>query len=345
MCSGGSRAWSTSRNRSHVTFIQSSIIDESVFQVASPETESLISKLHYRVTSIIFLLCCVLVTCVEYIGNGVNIACIQDGHPDYWAIPQHVMNTYCFIMGTFTLPRHFAGETGKDLIHPGVGEYNKERDEVTYKAYYQWVPFVLFLQACVFYVPHALFKVFEGGKVAGIISGLHQKAAELDDEQRGGAHTRLARYFVKCINTHNIWATKMMFCELLTFFNVLLNIMFIDVFLGGEFSNYGLKVISFVEDDPQNRFDPMSRVFPRMTKCVYQKFGPSGSIQTHDALCMLPINTINEKIFVFIWFWLIFLIMLTGLGIIYHLVLVLSPSTLSQMIKRRLRHKVGNQIL
>ena len=51
----------------------------------------------------------------------------QDGHPDYWAIPQHIMNTYCFIMGTFTLPRHFAGERGTDLIHPGVGEYNKAR--------------------------------------------------------------------------------------------------------------------------------------------------------------------------------------------------------------------------
>ena len=49
-------------------------------------------------------------------------------------------------------------------------------------------------------------------------------------------------------------------------------------FLGGEFSSYGVNVISFVEDDPQNRADPMSRVFPRMTKCVYQKYGPSGQL-------------------------------------------------------------------
>ena len=92
----------------------------------------MISKLHYRVTSIIFLVCCILVTAVEYIGNGINIACVQEGkadtstlaeiitkllllpgHPDLWPIPQHVMNTYCFIMGTFTLPRHFAGEKGE----------------------------------------------------------------------------------------------------------------------------------------------------------------------------------------------------------------------------------------
>ena len=82
-------------------------------QVANPEIESVISKLHYRVTSLIFLVSCLLVTAVEYIGNGINIACVQDGHPDLWAIPQHVMNTYCFIMGTFTLPRHFRGETGE----------------------------------------------------------------------------------------------------------------------------------------------------------------------------------------------------------------------------------------
>jgi len=306
-----------------------------------PETESSISKLHYRVTAIVFLVCCVLVTSVEYVGNGTTIACLQDGHPDYWPIPAHVMNTYCFIMGTFTLPKHFAGEIGKDVIHPGVGEYNKERDEMQYKAYYQWVPFVLFLQACLFYVPHALFKVAEGGKVGGIISGLHQTEAEVHDDERGGRHKILAKYFMKCVNTHNLWALKMLICELLTLVNVIGNIYFIDTFLGGEFSSYGLQVASFVEDDPQNRIDPMSRVFPRMTKCLYQKYGPSGSIQTHDALCMLPINVINEKIYVFIWFWLIFLAVVTTLSVLYHLILILSPSTLSHMIKRRLRHKDG----
>ena len=36
---------------------------------------------------------------------------------------------------------------------------------MTYKAYYQWVPFVLMLQACLFYAPHVLHKSWEGGKV------------------------------------------------------------------------------------------------------------------------------------------------------------------------------------
>ena len=83
------------------------------------------------------------------------------------------MNTYCFIMSTFTLPNNF-----KHIIHPGVGTYQNDNDpvrmfhlmgfillQVEYKSYYQWVPFVLFFQACLFYAPHVLFKLAEEGKV------------------------------------------------------------------------------------------------------------------------------------------------------------------------------------
>ena len=72
----------------------------------------------------------------------------------------------------------------------------------------------------------------------------------------------------------------MVFCELLFFLNVVGNIFLMDLFLGGEFSTYGLEVANFVgEVDPQNRIDPMSRVFPRMTKCTFQRFGVSGTIE------------------------------------------------------------------
>ena len=90
----------------------------------------------------------------------------------------------------------------------------------------------------------------------------------------------LANYFVKHLNTHNYWAFRMVICELLFFLNVVGNIFLMDLFLGGEFSTYGLEVATFVgEVDPQNRVDPMSRVFPRMTKCIFQKFGFSGTIE------------------------------------------------------------------
>lgn len=54
----------------------------------------------------------------------------------------------------------------------GVGTYNSDTDEIVEKAYYQWVPFVLFLQGLLFYAPHMLFKVWEGGKLKNIIAGI-----------------------------------------------------------------------------------------------------------------------------------------------------------------------------
>ena len=213
----------------------------------NPQTEGFVSKLHYRLTALIFLVCCILVTSAEFVGNGVTISCIQDGHPEYWAIPYHVMNTYCFIMGTFTLPKYFSGEVGKHVIHPGVGEYNEDRDEVEYKSYYQWVPFVLFLQACVFYVPHVLFKIAEGGKVSGIISGLHQTEAVIHDQMRVERFYVVAKYFVKTINTHNVWAFRMLICEVLAFINVVCNIYFIDIFLEESSCNMELKLPLFLE--------------------------------------------------------------------------------------------------
>ena len=62
----------------------------------------------------------------------------------------------------------------------------------------------------------------------------------------------------------------------------------------GEFRTYGIEVASMMEEDPENRIDPMSRIFPRVTKCIFTKFGPGGGIIRRDALCVLPVNIINE---------------------------------------------------
>jgi hypothetical protein len=49
-----------------------------------------------------------------------------------------------------------------------------------------------------------------------------------------------------------------------------------------------------------------------MTKCTFHKFGPTGTIQKFDGLCILPVNIINEKIYFFLWFWFIFLAITTA---------------------------------
>ncbi len=133
-----------------------------------------------------------------------------------------------------------------------------------------------------------------------------------------------------------------------------------DSFLGGEFSKYGVQAASFLESQvskqiciptqlsnstrnlnlflqPFERIDPMSRVFPRVTKCTFRKFGPSGTIQRHDAQCVLPINIINEKIYVFLWFWFCLLSALTILNMLWSLGIVFADRARSTIIKRKLK--------
>lgn len=76
----------------------------------------------------------------------------------------------------------------------------------------------------------------------------------------------------------------------------------------------------------QNQVDPMTYIFPRITKCTYHDFGSSGDIQKHDALCLLPLNIINEKIYIALWFWFLVLAILTILVIIYRLFAIVSEN-------------------
>ena len=166
-----------------------------------------------------------------------------------------------------------------------------------------------------------------------IIAGLNQLI--LDKKDRSDKERILAEYFVAALHTHTFWAMKMLLIDFLNLINVVGNIYLVDAFLGGEFSTYGVKVLNFLEADPENRIDPMAMIFPRVTKCSFYKYGPSGTIQTHDSICVLPINIINEKIYVFLWFWLIILSFISIIGLISHVFSMLVPSITKMNLSSR----------
>lgn len=90
-----------------------------------------------------------------------------------------------------------------------------------------------------------------------------------------------------------------------------------DKFFDGDFLKYGLEVMNLSDMPQEKRYDPMVYVFPRVTKCIFHKYGASGSIQKHDAMCILPLNIVNEKTYIFIWFWYIILSVMLIALIIY----------------------------
>lgn len=238
------------------------------------------------------------------------------------------------MISTYTIPSAFWKRIGFDVAHPGV---DKTQDplERRYHKYYQWVCFCLFFQAILFYIPRWLWKNWEAGKVSALRMDLN--LGIISDVEKKLKKKLLIDYLYSNLKHHNFWAYRYFFCEFLALLNVSGQMFLLDRFFDGTFFTYGIEVMSFADRDQEDRIDPMIYVFPRMTKCTFHKFGTSGNIEKHDALCILPLNIVNEKIYIFIWFWLLFLGFLSSLVIVYRIVIVFSPYIRAFVLRLRYR--------
>lgn len=261
--------------------------------------DSFVFQLHYKFTVAILIGASLLVTSRQYFGDPIDCISRDD-------IPPNLLDTYCWIHATFSVVDAWNKTVGIEVPYPGVATYSPGEKRVYHK-YYQWVCFVLFFQAISFYIPRYIWKIFEGNRLRSILMNLDCPILPDAPKRR----EILVQYFRRNLGSHKIYYLSYVVCEALTFLNVLIQMYLMDTFLSGEFSTYGLSVLQFSNWDQSVRFDPMIKVFPRLTKCTFHRYGSSGDIQRHDAMCILPINIINEKIFIFLWFWFYFLGILT----------------------------------
>ena len=58
----------------------------------------------------------------------------------------------------------------------------------------------------------------------------------------------------------------------------------------------------------QDLNDPMCEVFPKQAGCYYTRYGLGGGRDSRHGMCVLCLNMINDKVFVLIWFWHLFMI-------------------------------------
>ena len=233
--------------------------------------------------------------------------------------------------------------------------------------------YFLFLQAILFYIPRWLWKNWEAGKISALKMDLD--LGIITEAEKRQKKKLLLDYLYANMKNHNFWAYRYFFCEFLALLNVLGEYTFVvkdtldlssgspicnarkwalnhwysgytlfagqmflmDRFFDGTFLTFGIEVISFAERDQEDRIDPMVYIFPRMTKCTFHKFGSSGEIEKHDAMCILPLNIVNEKIYIFLWFWMLLLLALTFLVVVYRVFVIFSPRMRAYLLYIRYR--------
>nr|CAD7568996.1 unnamed protein product [Timema californicum] len=297
------------------------------FKLHSYTIDSPIFKLHYKVTVGILIGFCVMLAARQYVGDPIE--CIDANH-----VGKDILNMFCWIHSTYSVHSAFLLQIGLDIPYPGVENSRRSNDHKVHH-FYQWVAFCLFFQAILFYTPRWLWKNWEGGKIHALMMDLDVGiCSEIEKKQK---KKLLLDYLWDNLKFHNWWAYRYYFCELLALANVIGQMFLMNRFFDGAFLTFGIDVISFVESDQEDRVDPMIYIFPRMTKCTFYKYGVSGEVERLDAVCILPLNVVNEKIYIFLWFWFLILFVLTSGCILYRIIIILSPRMRVYLLRLRFR--------
>jgi len=103
--------------------------------------------------------------------------------------------------------------------------------------------------------------------------------------------------------------------------NISGNIYITNKFLGESFLTYGIEVFKYNQIRGYQS-NPMEIIFPRLTKCNFFKYGPSGTIQNIDVMCILVQNVLNEKIYLFLWVWFFILAVLSAFALVYRIIIL-----------------------
>lgn len=273
-------------------------------------------RLHYQFTVIILIAFSLLVTSRQYFGRPM------DCHfPDY---THGSLNDYCSVQPTYLEVRSTTHDVENPISHHNKLPTSEEQREVKYYGYYQWIFIVLFIQAVFFSIPQYIWKVCEGGKLKILTHDL--TSPFLSEECITEKVNHIMNYILMQLHTQNFYAYEYFGCELLNFINVVGQICFMNAFIGKDFVLYGIYVIFFDQKAHPNMTNPMKQVFPTITKCTFYKYGASGTQENYEGLCILTENVINERIYIFLWFWFYVLAIISGIVVLYRIALLAFPA-------------------
>nr|CDJ95666.1 Innexin domain containing protein [Haemonchus contortus] len=269
-------------------------------------------RLNSRITVCLLALSSVLLMSSHFMGDPIT--CWTPAQfTKQWA---DFVNQYCYVHGTYFVS-----------LNESLPFNESERRKIPIN-YYQWVPYILAVQAFLFYMPRFIWKSLisvTGYDLAGAIQYVDAfwttvksndatfKARIAAFEGRASAYIwdglRLARnknsrdmalyYTVSTvIQTLNAWLQWLCLNALL------------------QSPLYTLWGPALVHDLIRGDDWQVTGHFPRITHCDFNRRRPA-SVQLDTVLCVLSLNIYYEKLFIFLWFWLLFVAIVSTSNSIY----------------------------
>ncbi|CAF0840008.1 unnamed protein product [Adineta ricciae] len=294
-------------------------------------------RLSRRYSVVLLSIFAILVSSKQYVGEP--IACFCPAH--FTGTHVEYTNNICWISNTYFV--------SFDRLLPKYPDPKTEQ----FIYFYQYVPFILMIQAVLFYIPSLIWSTLssKSGYDLGMLITQARFADTYTADLRTASVRHLARHIdrtieyhrhkrseyidelhsLKCSSvftfffynnhlsmreSHLMWS--FLFTKVLYLLNAFGQLYLLNFFLGNDYHMYGFSVIHALFTGNNENWT----VTPR---CNFAVRNLADNIHTYTVQCSLPINLFNEKIFLIIWFWLYFTTLFTLFGFIYWIVSFFYP--------------------
>jgi len=310
-------------------------------------------KLHYRATVAILIGSSLIGVAKQYFGDPINCQTAS-------GVNSKVLDDYCWIHSTFHVRTEFQGTVGC-LVDPelmldkqsytgggiyfdhsapsgGLAQLSQPMSMSTPDtSFYQWVPFILILQASLFCIPRKIWKSCEGGLIESfgkdakqivILKGDYENQSGKGSLIKEDIARKYSTYFHSILHHNCGYFIQFFLCEVLNLLVVVSNIYLTDFFLEGRFMKYGSQVLKYLSHDQYLRTElpnPLCTVFPTVTSCTFHSVGTAAGEQKFNSLCVMSLNIINEKVYLLLWFWFFGLTVLTFVHLVFRLAVIGIP--------------------
>ncbi|UJR09573.1 hypothetical protein I4U23_013808 [Adineta vaga] len=284
----------------------------------------LVDRLHNRYTVAILICFCIAISTYDYIGDPLRCwvpAQFTDNYEDY-------TNLLCYIQNTYHISRN----------ESVPNDVNKRRQQTL--KYYQWMHFILLLQALFFSLPRFFWQAFNN-RIGLSIGNLVDASIQSETFESKTDRYAVIQYISDCLQRYEEYINPSkyakssyfkhlfdqcrlfcqartgasltcfyMFIKLLYIFNLIIQIYFLQHFLSYSDVSYFQYGFSVFHRLISGYTLPESRLFPRITLCDFH-IRELGEQHMYTVECLLVINIFLEKMYFLLWIWFGLLLMIT----------------------------------
>ncbi|XP_067940714.1 innexin unc-7-like [Watersipora subatra] len=303
-------------------------------RLASNRDDDMYDRLSNRWSVGLIIAFALLISSSSYIGDPIDCYEPQE-FEDNWI---EYMDNICWIANTYYVPWN------ESIPNPDQ-PYKQELQ------YYQWVPIILTIQAALFLVPAAFWNMVaqhSGYGIKDIVKSCRDMEM-IEPEKRDETIAFLASNMIRFINYRQPYKSRKspmgkrygnfvfimyLFSKCLYIINAIIQIFLLDYILGDGYHIFGYQALVNMLWKVEWNVSPM---FPRITLCSFEIRRLGSNIHRYTVQCLLSVNLFNEKVYMIIWWWLIFVAGMSILGLLLWLANATSPGAQRTYVRKYLK--------